>query len=108
MNLHLATGVFTLLSDECGLPSAPDGSIRYEHGVHDTVINQSGLTLLSEMTNPTAAGRMFVEKTSLLLAARLVHAHWDAGSVRLPIEPRHRLDHRRLRRVLEYIEEHLF
>jgi AraC family transcriptional regulator len=76
-------------------------------GEQDEVVNQIGLSVLSEMMTPTAAGRMFVETASLLLAARLLHAHWDAGSVRLPIERRHRLDERRLRRVLDYVEEHL-
>jgi AraC family transcriptional regulator len=76
-------------------------------GEQDEVVNQIGLSVLSEMMTPTAAGRMFAETASLLLAARLLHAHWDAGSVRLPIERRHRLDERRLRRVLDYVEEHL-
>jgi AraC family transcriptional regulator len=82
--------------------------MRYVHGARDELINQIGLSLLSEMMCPTAAGRMLVETASLLLAARLVHAHLDAGTVRLPIESRHRLDDRRLMRVLDYVEEHLF
>jgi AraC family transcriptional regulator len=108
LSLHLATGVFAQLSDDYGLPAALDGSIRYEHGAQDEVINQIGLSVLSEMICPTAAGRMLVETASLLLAARLVHAHLDTGPVRLPTESRHRLDDRRVMRVLDYVEEHLF
>jgi AraC family transcriptional regulator len=106
LNLHLTASVFTQLGDYYGLP-ALDRSARHVCGAQDEVINQIGLSVLSEMMTPTAAGRMFTETASLLLAARLLHAHWDAGSVRLPIERRHRLDERRLRRVLDYVEEHL-
>jgi AraC family transcriptional regulator len=108
LNLHLASSVFAQLSDDYGLPTALDRSIRYEHGVQDEVINQIGLSVLSEMMCPAAAGRMLVETASLLLAARLVHAYLGAGTVRLPIESRHGLDDRRLMRVLDYVEEHLF
>ena len=107
LNLHLTASVFTQLGDYYGLPAALDRFVRYVCGEQDEVVNQIGLSVLSEMMTPTAAGRMFAETASLLLAARLLHAHWDAGSVRLPIERRHRLDERRLRRVLDYVEEHL-
>jgi AraC family transcriptional regulator len=56
---------------------------------------------------PTAAGRMLVETSSLLLAARLAHRHSETGLVRPPIQSGHRLDDGRLRRVLAYVEEHL-
>jgi len=107
LNLYVSSAVFASLGDHCNLRTAPDRSIRYECGVRDEVINQVGLSVLSEMMCPTAAGSMFVETSSLLLAARLAHAHLEAGAIRLPVESRHRLDDRRLKRVLEYIEEHL-
>jgi AraC family transcriptional regulator len=75
--------------------------------VRDELINQVGLSVLSEMMCPTAAGSMLVETSSLLLAARLVHTHLEVGPVRVPVESQHRLDGRRLKRVLGYIEEHL-
>jgi AraC family transcriptional regulator len=83
LNLQLATSVFTKLSEDYGLRTKLDQSIRYEHGAQDEVIRQIGLSVLSEMTSPTAAGRMLVETASMLLAARLVHAYWDAGTVHL-------------------------
>ena len=107
LDLYLPTALFTQLSNDYNLPTVPDRSIRDEGGVQDEVINQIGRSVLSEMMSPTAAGRMLVETSALLLAARLVHAHLDAGPVRLPIESRHRLDDRRLKRVLDYVEDHL-
>jgi AraC family transcriptional regulator len=107
LDLYLPTALFTQLSNDYNLPTVPDRSIRYEGGVQDEVINQIGRSVLSEMMSPTAAGRMLVETSSLLLAPRLVHSHLDSGPVRLPIEPRHPLDDRRLKRVLDYVEDHL-
>jgi AraC family transcriptional regulator len=89
------------------LPPVPGGCIRDSWGVQDELVNQIGLSVLSEMMCPTAAGRMLVETSSLLLAARLAHSHFETGLIRSPIPSGHRLDDRRLRRVLAYVEEHL-
>ena len=107
IHLYMSSVVFARLMDEYNLPAAPERSIRYSCGVQDQVINQVGLSVLSEMMCPTAAGRMLVETSSLLLAARLAHAHAETELIRLPILTPHRLDVVRLRRVLAYIEEHL-
>jgi hypothetical protein len=98
----MSSVVFARLMDEYNLPAAPERSIRYACGVQDEVINQIGLSVLSEMTCPTAAGRMLVETSSLMLAARLAHAHSETELIRLPILTPHRLDDARLRRVLAY------
>jgi len=63
--------------------------------------------LADKMMCPTAAGRMLVETSSLLLAARLAHTHSETELIRRPISSRNRLHDGRLRRVLAYIEEHL-
>ena len=107
MHLYLPTTLFRRLSDDFNLPGAPAHSIRYVAGVRDEVIYQIGLSMLSEMTSETAAGRMFVETGSLALAARLVHRYCDSGSCTLPAPASHPLNHVRLRRVLDYISAHL-
>jgi AraC family transcriptional regulator len=107
IHLYMSSVVFARLKDDYNLPAAPESSIRYSCGVQDEVINQIGLSVLSEMMSPTAAGRMFVETSSLLLAARLAHSHFETGLIRPPLPSRHGLDDGRLRRVLAYIEEHL-
>jgi AraC family transcriptional regulator len=107
MRLQVPALVFTRLMDDYNLLAVPGRSIRHSFGLQDEVINQIGLSVLSEMMSPTAAGRMLVETSSLLLAARLAHAHSETGLIRSPTPSRHGLDGGRLRRVLEYIEEHL-
>jgi AraC family transcriptional regulator len=107
IGLYLPNIVFARLMDDYNLPAVPARSIRYSGGVQDELINQIGRSVLSEMMCPTSAGRMLVETSSLMLAARLVHAHTETELIRLPIQSRHPLDDRRLRRVLAYIEDHL-
>ncbi len=107
MRLNIPSFIFARLMDDYNLPAAPERSIRHSCGVQDELINQIGLSVLSELMCPTAAGRMLVETSSLLLAARLMQAHSETGLIQLPAPSRHQLDDRRLRRVLAYIEEHL-
>jgi AraC family transcriptional regulator len=107
IHLSIPNGVFARLMDDYNLPPVPARSIRYSCAAQDEVINQIGLSVLSEMMSPTAAGRMLVETSSLLLAARLAHSHSETGLIRSPIGSVHGLDGGRLRRVLGYIEEHL-
>jgi AraC family transcriptional regulator len=107
LHLYLPKVAFARLMDDYNLPAVPGRSIRQSCGVQDEVINQIGLSVLSEMMCPSAAGRMLVETSSLLLAARLVHTHSEIGLTRPPLPSRHGLDDGRLRRVLAYVEEHL-
>jgi AraC family transcriptional regulator len=107
LHLYVPTVAFARLMDDYNLPAVPARSIRYSCAAQDEVINQIGLSVLSEMMSPTAAGRMLVETSSLLLAARLAHSHLETELIRSPIQSRHRLDDARLRRVLVYVEEHL-
>jgi AraC family transcriptional regulator len=61
---------------------------------------------LSEMTHPTAAGRMLVETSSLFLAARLAHSYLE-GSTHRQAPSCHGLDAARLKRIFDYVEVHL-
>jgi AraC family transcriptional regulator len=107
MHLYLPTTLFRRLSDDFNLPGAPAHSIRYVAGIQDEMIDQIVLSILSEMTNETTAGRMYVEAASLMLAARIIHEYCDSGSCTPTAPPAHRLDHVRLRRVLDYISAHV-
>jgi AraC family transcriptional regulator len=107
MHLYLPTALFRRLSDDFNLPTAPAHSIRYAAGIRDEVIHQTVLSILSEMTSETAAGRMYVETASLMLAARLIHKYCDCGSTTLTTLDAHPLDHVRLRRVLDYISTYI-
>ena len=107
LHLYLPTLLFRRLSDDFNLPGMPAHSIRYLAGVRDEIIDHVGRSIVSEMTNESAAGRMFVETASLTLAAHLLRAYCDSGSCKSFESTAHRLDHARLRRVLDYISVHL-
>lgn len=107
LHLFLPTERFILLGDDYDLPRTPAHSIRYLAGVQDALIHQIGLMLLSEMRNETACGRMLVETSSLMIAARLAHSYGDSGFRQPLTARRQQLDRVRLRRVLDYIAQHL-
>ncbi len=105
LHLYLPARQFNLLADQYNLPRSPVYAIQYAGCVHDELIHQIGLSVLAEMAEETATGRMFVETSSLMLAARLAHSYTDrcfigAGGA-------HRLGNGRLRRVLDHIDGHL-
>ena len=105
LHLSLPATLFRRLGDDFNLPGMPAHSIRFAAGVRDEMIEQIGLSIISEMTNESAAGRMFVETASLMLAARLLHKYCDSGA-RSPVPPDSQLNHVRLRHVLDYISAH--
>jgi AraC family transcriptional regulator len=107
MHLYLPTALFRRLSDDFNLPTAPAHSIRYVAGIRDQVIHETAVSILAEMTIETAAGRMFVETASLMLAARLIQKYCDSGSPTLITPDAHPLDHVRLRRVIDYISANI-
>ena len=105
MHLYLPTALFDRLKEDFNLPVAPAHSIRYLAGIRDEVIQHLGYSILRELTDETATGRMYVEAASLALAARLIQKYCDSGAC-APLESssaRSR-DHIRLRRVIDYIE----
>lgn len=107
MHLYLPTATFQRLGNEFNLPGNPGLSIRYAPGFRDEVIHNIALSLLSEITQETAASRMYAETASLMLAGHLIQRYSDSGSPtpQSPISPS--LDHARLGRVLDYMAEHI-
>jgi AraC family transcriptional regulator len=107
MHLYLPTALFDRLKDDFNLPVAPAYSVRHAVGICDDVIDTIGRSILSELEVETAASRMYIEAASLTLAARVIHKHCDSAAC-APIDSSpHSLDHRRLRRVLDYIEANI-
>jgi AraC family transcriptional regulator len=104
MHLYLPTTLFARLKDDFNLPIVPADSIQLAVGIHDGVIEQIGRSIMSELAVENAASRVFVEAASLTLAARLLQKHCDSGACASSNPSPDRLDHIRLRRVLEYIE----
>jgi AraC family transcriptional regulator len=107
MHLYLPTALFDRLKDDFNLPAATAYSIRHAAGINDDVINQIGRSILPELAAETAAGRIYVETASLMLAARLTHKYCVSGSSAPVTFDEYPLDSVRLRRVLDYISENI-
>ncbi len=107
LHLYVPVRQFELLADQYNLARSPVHSIQYLGGLHDELICGIGVSVLSEMTQQTSTGRMFVQTASLMLAARLAHDYTGSNFVDGCAGGAYRLDNARLRRVLDYIEQHL-
>jgi AraC family transcriptional regulator len=107
MHLYLPTTLFDRLKDDFNLPVAPAHSIRHADGIGDDVIDQIGRSMLSELNVESAASRLYVEAASLTLAARLLQKHCDSGACAPTDSSAHRLEHIRLRRVLDYVAQNI-
>jgi AraC family transcriptional regulator len=71
------------------------------------VIHNVALSVLTEMKEPSSIGRMMAETSSLFLAARLLRQHAEGMPALSSQRAAGQLDSARLRRVLDYIEQHL-
>jgi AraC family transcriptional regulator len=107
LHLYLPTQLFQRLSADFKLPPAPVHSVRYFAGFRDEVMEHIALSILAEMTEETAGGRLYVEMASMTLAARLLQKYYDGGTITAADSPSGSLGHHRLRAVLEYITEHI-
>lgn len=107
LHLYLPARRFSLLAEDYNLPPEPAHSIHYLAGLQDELVHQIGLSVIEELRNETASGRMLVETCSLMLAARLAHNYGDGWSIKYPQTTVRRLDDVRLRRIRDYIAAHL-
>ena len=107
MHLYLPTTLFDRLRDDFNLPVAPAQSIRHAVGICDDVIDQIGRSILAELTDETAAGRMYVETASLALGARLLQKHCDSGTCAPVDSSSQYIDQRRIHRVIDYISSNI-
>lgn len=107
LHLFLPAHQFSLLADQYNFVRSPAYSLPYIGGFSDELIVQIGRSIFSELMDETATGRMFAETSSLMLAARLAHDYADASFVDAAGAGANRLDNTRLRRVLDFIEEHV-
>ena len=107
LHISLHRGLFDRLKNDFSLTVDETRSIRPAAGISDSVINQIGRSILTELAAETSASRVYVETAAVTLAARLVQKYSDgrASVAQLPLG--HGLDQSPLRRALDYIEDNL-
>lgn len=106
LHLYVPSKSFALLSDARGGATASPESVPYLGGIYNERMRRTGAELLNHLREPRAAGAVLLDVLSLELTASIVD-DYCGGSPGRPARECHRLDGRRLRRVLDYMTEHL-
>lgn len=107
LHLYLPPEGFARLAEEQGgTPVAPD-SVRYLAGLRDDLVRHVGWQLLSEMREPTSTAQVRVQGLSHQLTQRIAERYASSVGRTGPVTRQHQLDEQRLRRVLEYVAQHL-
>lgn len=106
LHLYLPENCFACHGDENGGPLVGHGSVRYLAGLRDDQIRQVGWALLAEMREPTSTSQILVQSLAHRLTARVAE-RYAAGSSTSGQDRQHQLDEGRLRRVLEYMAQHI-
>ena len=99
LHMYLPIALFDRLKGDFNLPMAPAHSIRDAAGIRDSVINEVGRSILSELTVETSASRLYVETASMMLAARLIQKYCDSGTCTPSEYSVRAMDKIRLRRI---------
>ena len=81
--------------------------MQYVGGLNDELIRQVGASVLHELAEQTATSRMVAEMSSLMLATRLIQNYVDRNLIDRITGAARSLDHARMRRVLDYIDQNL-
>ena len=107
LHLFLPIEQFDNLADQYNLGKSLVRSVQYVGGLNDDLIRQVGMSVLNELSEQTAASRMVAEMSSLMLATRLIQNYVDRDLIDRIAGGPARLEHVRMRRVLDYIDQHL-
>jgi AraC family transcriptional regulator len=107
LHLYMPMQQFDSLADQYNLGRSLVRSVQYIGGLNDDLIRQVGTSVLTELSEPTATSRMVAEMSSLMLATRLIQNYVDRSLIDRIAGSANRLDHTRMRRVLDYIDQNL-
>jgi len=82
--------------------------LRYEAVSYDPFVEQIALAIGRELESETSSGRLFIESLGNTLSAYLLHRYSESTLNAKPQSDSVRpMDHRRLSRVLEFIDVHI-
>ena len=107
LHLYLPTERFAQHSETRGGAAVHPDCIRYLGGLNDELLRKGGASLVAEMRAPTSSGRLLAEGVAVALTARIAEQYASGVRRGASVLPRHMLTEHRLRRVLQYMVEHL-
>ena len=83
------------------------GSIHYAADVNDELVRQLAYRILEELEAETSSGALLADHLSMALFSHVASRYASEGTGTAPERVRGALDRRRLKRVLDYIEDNL-
>jgi AraC family transcriptional regulator len=107
LHLYLPAERFAQHAELRGGADVHPESVRYLGGMNDELLRKAASSLLAEIRAPTSTGRLLADGVSLAITSQIIE-RYVGGVRRGSIAPqRHVLTERRLRRVLQFMAEHL-
>lgn len=106
LHIYLAPHRFTELACLYGDYRVRADAVRYLAGVEDDLIRQLAYSILGELRNESAGGRLLVETAALTLTARLAHAY-SVDFVERGHGTADRACNLRIRRAISFIHDNL-
>lgn len=107
LHVCLPNSVFQRLEFGEGMPPVRPETLRYVANPADPLMAQLVIAIGMELKQETSSGRLLVEAATLGLAARLAHDYDGTAPAGIGDGRPHALDTRRLRRVLDFVENNL-
>jgi AraC family transcriptional regulator len=107
LHIYLPPERFAQLSEERGGAVSRSEEVPYAGGLYNDSIRRIGIDLLAHLQAPGAAGTVLTDTLSIELTACIVDNYSGAARQESAAVAEHRLDRRRLRRVLDYMTAHL-
>ena len=107
LHLYLPAERFSQHSEARGGAAVHPDCIRYLGGLNDELIRKGGASLVAEIRAPTSSGRLLAEGVAVALTSRIAEQYASGVRRGASVPPRHKLTELRLRRVLQYMAEHL-
>jgi len=103
LHMYVGRDVFDDISQSASRPVSPE-SVAYKAGLDDTFVRQMGYRIGAELKEETSVGRFLVDSLARAMVAHLVANHIGA----LPNDSRNSsIEHAKLRRVIDYINDNL-
>jgi AraC family transcriptional regulator len=104
-HLHLSKDLLARTAEEVVDCDPTHLSLIGRTGFHDPLLNQISLTLWRELEQPSPAGKLYAQSAAQLLAVHLLRHYSSEGKIIK--EPSQRLTHQQMRRVSDFVQDHL-
>lgn len=104
LHLRLSKDLLACAAEEVADRDPTRLTIVEHFGFQDPLLAQIGLALWRELEQPSAAGKLYAQTAARMLAVHFLRYYTSGGVIK---EPSQRLTQQQMRRVLDFIQDHL-